>query len=87
MKISEVIKESRLKQGLTQEQLANYLMVSTPTVNKWEKAVSYPDITLLAPSARILKIDVKRFLCKFIGTPFISWNASENFTETAGWRK
>ena len=45
MRIDEIIKEKRKDQGLTQEQVADYLGVSTPAVNKWEKGISYPDIT------------------------------------------
>jgi len=58
MKIGQVIREKRIELGLTQEQLANAVGVSTPAVNKWEKEVSYPDITLLPVLARNLKIDL-----------------------------
>ena len=37
MRIGEQIKNYRKTAGLTQEQVANYLGVSTPAVNKWEK--------------------------------------------------
>ena len=40
MKINEVIREKRLAEGFTQEQMASYLGVSAPAVNKWEKGVS-----------------------------------------------
>lgn len=62
MKINLIIKNKRIEQNLTQEQLANWLGVSTPAVNKWEKGVSYPDITLLSPLARILKVDLNTLL-------------------------
>jgi putative transcriptional regulator len=62
MKINEVIRKYRKDENLTQEQLANYLGVSAPAVNKWENGISYPDITLLAPLARILKIDIDTLL-------------------------
>lgn len=58
MKLNEQIRAHRKEVGLTQEQVANYLGVSTPAVNKWESGSSYPDITLLAPLARLLKIDL-----------------------------
>ena len=41
MRIGEQIKNYRKTEGLTQEQVANYLGVSTPAVNKWEKGESY----------------------------------------------
>jgi transcriptional regulator with XRE-family HTH domain len=62
MKISEVIRYYRKRENLTQEQVANYLNISAPAVNKWENEISYPDITLLAPLARVLKIDVNTLL-------------------------
>ncbi|MFL0197387.1 helix-turn-helix domain-containing protein [Clostridium sp. WILCCON 0269] len=62
MRISEVIRNCRKKENLTQEQVANYLNISAPAVNKWENGISYPDITLLSPLARVLKIDVNTLL-------------------------
>ncbi|NSA20511.1 transcriptional regulator with XRE-family HTH domain [Clostridium saccharobutylicum] len=62
MKISEVIRYYRKNENLTQEQVANYLNISAPAVNKWENGISYPDITLLPPLARVLKIDVNTLL-------------------------
>lgn len=40
MKINEVIRYYRKEENLTQEQVANYLNISTPAVNKWENGVS-----------------------------------------------
>ena len=37
MRINQIIREKRKKLSLTQEQIAEYLGVSTPAVNKWEK--------------------------------------------------
>lgn len=62
MKINEIIRERRLEKGLTQEQLANYLGVSAPAVNRWEKGSSYPDIVLLPPLARLLGTDLNTLL-------------------------
>ncbi|WP_455716236.1 helix-turn-helix domain-containing protein [Anaerosporobacter sp.] len=62
MKINELIRKYRKEQHLTQEQVANYLGVTAPAVNKWENGISYPDITLLAPLARFLRTDVDTLL-------------------------
>lgn len=40
MKMHEIIKKRRLEKNLTQEQIAQFLGVSTPAVNKWEKGGS-----------------------------------------------
>lgn len=62
MKINEIIREKRKELQLTQEKAAEYLGVSTPAVNKWEKGISYPDITLLPALARLLKTDLNTLL-------------------------
>ena len=62
MKINEMIRELRIKKGFTQEQLASLLGVSAPAVNKWEKAASYPDITLLPALARVVDTDLNTLL-------------------------
>lgn len=36
MKIDRIIREKRKELSLTQEQIADFLGVSTPAVNKWE---------------------------------------------------
>jgi putative transcriptional regulator len=47
---------------MTQEQLAEKLGVSVPAVSKWETNVSMPDITLLAPIARVFNISIDKLL-------------------------
>jgi transcriptional regulator with XRE-family HTH domain len=41
MPINQVIREKRKELGFTQEQVADYLGVSAPAVNKWESGVSH----------------------------------------------
>ena len=62
MKINEIIRNRRKAQNLTQEQVAEYLGVSAPAVNKWEKGNAYPDILLLPPLARLLNVDLNTLL-------------------------
>lgn len=62
MKMNEIIRTRRLEKGLTQEQMANYLGVSAPAVNKWEKGTTYPDIVLLPALARLLDTDLNTLL-------------------------
>lgn len=52
--IGDTLKRLRLRAGLTQEQVAERLGVTPPAVNKWENNRTMPDITLLAPLARLL---------------------------------
>lgn len=58
MQIGKTIRKYRKETGMTQEEMANRLGVTTPAVNKWENENSYPDITLLAPIARLLGISL-----------------------------
>jgi len=60
--IGSVILELRKKQGITQEQLAELVGVSTPAVSKWETGSSCPDVALLSPIARALDTDVNTLL-------------------------
>lgn len=56
------IKRLRLAKGLTQEQLAELLTVSTAAVSKWEAKNTYPDITMLFPLAEIFGVTVDELL-------------------------
>lgn len=62
MKIHDVIRTRRQALGLTQEGLAEKLGVSAPAVNKWERSLNYPDITLLPSLARTLGVDLNTLL-------------------------
>ena len=62
MNIGSVIKKYRKEIGITQEEMANRLGVTTPAVNKWENGNSNPDIELLAPIARLLHISLDTLL-------------------------
>ena len=62
MQIGEVIRKYRKERNLTQEEMARYLGVTAPAVNKWENGNSCPDITLLAPIARLLGITLDTLL-------------------------
>ena len=62
MQIGKTIRKYRKEKGLTQEEMANRLGVTTPAVNKWENENSYPDIALLAPIARLLGISLDTLL-------------------------
>lgn len=47
MNIGNKIRELRIKEGYTQEELANKLNVTPQAVSRWECGVSLPDITML----------------------------------------
>ena len=63
MSMNQVIQRRRRELGMTQEQVSQALNVTAPAVNKWEKGATCPDVSLLAPLARLLKIDLNELLC------------------------
>ncbi len=62
MTIGDVIKKYRKNLGITQEEMAARLGVTAPAVNKWEKGSTLPDVSLLAPIARLLGITTDELL-------------------------
>lgn len=62
LRIGTNIKRLRISKGLTQEQLAELLCISTAAVSKWEAKNSYPDITLLYPLAQIFGVSIDELL-------------------------
>ena len=62
MNVGTVIRKYRKEKGMTQEEMANRLGVTTPAVNKWENGATLPDITMLAPIARLLGISLDTLL-------------------------
>lgn len=62
MTIGNVIKKYRKNKDMTQEEMASRLGVTAPAVNKWERGNTLPDVTLLAPIARLLGITTDELL-------------------------
>lgn len=62
MTLGKVIRKYRKIRNLTQEEMAVRLGVTVSEVNKWESENSYPDIMLLAPIARLLRISLDTLL-------------------------
>ena len=62
VKIGLFIKEKRIQQVLTQEQLSEMLGISKNTVSRWERGISTPDISVLKDLAKALNITVEELL-------------------------
>ena len=69
------IAKLREKRGLTQEQLAEKLFVSSKTISKWENGHGLPDISLIEPLAAALGISVIEL---FSGANIVNTNRSAN---------
>ncbi len=52
----------RKEAGMTQKQLADRLHVTDRAVSKWERGLSYPDVTLMEPLAAVLGAGVDELL-------------------------
>ena len=54
--VGSFIKEKRIEKHYSQKELAEQLFVTEGAVSKWERGVSYPDITLISDLCRVLDI-------------------------------
>ena len=56
------IKSKRIEKNYSQKELAEMLYVTEGAVSKWERGISYPDITLVSDICRILDISEHEFI-------------------------
>lgn len=56
------IKAKRTEKNYSQKELAELLSVTEGAVSKWERGVSYPDITLISDICRVLDISEHEFI-------------------------
>lgn len=61
-KTGALIRQLRLKKGMTQREVAQRLRVSEQAVSKWERALGCPDVSLLRELAVLLNVDVRSLL-------------------------
>ncbi len=58
----QLITELRKEKGMTQKQLADALNVTDKAVSKWERGLSFPDISMLEPISEVLGISIMEIL-------------------------
>ena len=61
-RLGNFISGERRNLGLTQRDLAARLHVTDKAVSKWERGLSYPDVTLLEPLAAALDLTVEELM-------------------------
>lgn len=61
-RLGNFISNERKALGLTQKDLASALHVTDKAVSKWERGMSYPDVTLLEPLAAALDLTVEELM-------------------------
>lgn len=69
------IKKLREAKGITQNELAEKIGVTSKAVSKWETSKGLPDITLIEPLCKILGISVVELMS---GDTIINKNTSSN---------
>ena len=60
--IGSKIKSLRIAKGMTQEKLAERLGISSQAVSKWERGITYPDITYLPALTQALNVSADALL-------------------------
>ncbi len=61
-KIGELIRENRVKCGMTQRQLSEKLHISDKTVSKWERGMGCPNVGFLVTLSKIFGVDLKSLM-------------------------
>ena len=69
------IKSLREKQGMTQADLAAKLNITDKAVSKWETGRGFPDLSLLEPLAKALRVSVPELLS---GQVIVNGNRASN---------
>ena len=64
--LGNTISKLRKEKNMTQQELAEKLNITDNSVSKWERGLSYPDITSISKLAKILDVDSSYLidLCK-----------------------
>ncbi len=75
----KIIKELREKENLTQIMLANMINVSDKTISKWETGKGLPDISLIEPLSKALKVSVIELMN---GEYIVNKNKSSNMLKS-----
>ena len=57
-KVGWFIAQKRKEANISQKELSDYLHVTDKAISKWERGLSFPDISLLIPLADILKVSL-----------------------------
>ncbi|MGN1337318.1 MAG: helix-turn-helix domain-containing protein [Candidatus Coprovivens sp.] len=75
----KIIKKLREEQNLTQLELANIINVSDKTISKWETGKGLPDISLIDPLSKALKVSIIELMK---GEYVINKNKSSNMLKS-----
>lgn len=57
-KTGRFIAKKRKEKNISQKELAEYLHITDKAISKWERGLSFPDITILIPLSEVLNVSV-----------------------------
>lgn len=57
-KTGRFIAEKRKERNLSQKELADFLHITDKAISKWERGLSFPDITVLIPLSEVLNVSL-----------------------------
>ncbi len=75
------VKEARSKKGYTQKELADKLFIDVTAVSKWERGVSFPDITLVSKLSEALGVTEHELI-----TASVDQQARQEKSQAKKWR-
>ena len=58
MKTGSFIAQKRKERNISQRELAKYLYITDKAISKWERGLSFPDITVLIPLSEVLGVSL-----------------------------
>ena len=62
MKTGSFIAKKRKERNMSQKQLTEYLHITDKAISKWERGLSFPDITILIPLSEALNVSLYELL-------------------------
>ena len=83
LKLGNFIKSLRKEKNMTQKDLAKKIGLTDKAISKWERGLSFPDITILNSLAEVFDVDVSEILNGERGTNKISSEDIEKKIEEA----
>lgn len=86
-KIGEFLRVLRKEKGLTQEQLAEILLVSGRSISRWETGTNMPDLSILIQMAEFYHVEVKEILDGERKSEIMNKELKETLSKVADYNK
>lgn len=75
MTLGKFIAKKRKEAGLTQRELADRLYLTESAISKWERGLSFPDISLITPLCEALDISEHELITASEDTANAPWKS------------